>query len=177
MLPRLRQNAMRSAPASLGRMAATAILLAASSGLSATDAKLGYNRDVRPILSDKCFKCHGPDSQARKAELRLDVRESAMALHDGVPPVVPGKPEQSEVVRRIETDDPEDHMPPLKSNLRLSKDEAAVLRRWIAEGAEYQPHWSLTPPKAAPVPEVKLAGWPRHAIDRFVLARLERDGL
>jgi hypothetical protein len=158
-------------------MAAMAILLAASSGLGATGAKLEYNRDVRPILSDKCFKCHGPDSQARKAELRLDVRESVLALHDGVPALVPGKPEQSEVVRRIDTDDPDDHMPPLKSNLRLSKDEAAVLRRWIAEGAEYQPHWSLIPPKAAPLPEVKMAGWPRNEIDRFVLARLEREGL
>ena len=177
MLPRLRPNAMCSAPASLGRMAALAILLAASMGMRALAAKLEYNRDVRPILSDKCFKCHGPDSQARKAELRLDVRESALALHDGVPPLVPGKPGQSEVVRRIETADPEDHMPPLKSNLRLSKDEAAVLRRWIAEGAEYQPHWSLTPPKAAPVPEVRMAGWPRNAIDRFVLARLEHEGL
>jgi Protein of unknown function (DUF1553)/Protein of unknown function (DUF1549)/Planctomycete cytochrome C len=177
MPPRLRPNALCSAPASLGRLAALAILLAASSGRSATDAKLEYNRDVRPILSDKCFKCHGPDAQARKAELRLDVRESALALHDGVPPLVPGKPEQSEVVRRIETADPEDHMPPLKSNLRLSKDEAAVLRRWIAEGAEYQPHWSLIPPKAAPPPEVKMAGWPRNEIDRFVLGRLEREGL
>ena len=158
-------------------MAAVAILLAASTGLGAPTAKLEYNRDVRPILSDKCFKCHGPDSQARKAELRLDVRESALALHDGVPPIDPGKPEQSEVVRRIETDDREDHMPPLKSNLRLSKEEAAVLRRWIAEGAEYQPHWSLTSPKAAPVPDVKLAGWPGNAIDRFVLARLELEGL
>src|ERR1700691_4807505 len=129
-MPRcFRQNAMCSAPASFGRMAALVILLAASNGLGVTPAKLEYNRDVRTILSDKCFKCHGPDSQARKAELRLDVRESALALHDGVPPLVTGKPEQSEIVRRIETDDPEDHMPPRKSNLRLSKDEAAVLRR------------------------------------------------
>jgi len=152
-------------------------VLPVSSGRGATEGKLEYNRDVRPILADRCFKCHGPDSQARKAELRLDVRESALALHDGVPPLVPGKPQKSEVVRRIETDDAEDHMPPLKSNLKLSKDEVAVLKRWIAEGAGYQPHWSLIPPKAAPLPEVKMAGWARNEIDRFVLARLEREGL
>jgi hypothetical protein len=171
------QNAVRSSRYSFVRIVAMAILSAGAAGLSARAAKLEYNRDVRPILSDKCFKCHGPDSQARKADLRLDVRDSALALHDGVPPLVPGKPEESDIVHRIETDDPEDKMPPRKSNLRLSKDEAAVLRQWIAEGAEYQPHWSFTPPKAAPPPEVKMVDWPRNPIDRFVLARLEREGL
>jgi hypothetical protein len=139
--------------------------------------KIEYNRDVRPILSDKCFKCHGPDSKARKAELRLDLRDAALADHDGARPIVPGKTDESELVRRIETDDADDLMPPKRSNLRLSKNEIEVLRQWIAEGAEYQPHWSLVAPKAAPLPEVKKTDWPRNEIDRHVLARLEHGGL
>lgn len=137
---------------------------------------LEYNRDVRPILSDKCFKCHGPDSGARKADLRLDVRESAIAEHDGGWPIVPGHPEKSELIERVLATDPDDRMPQ-KSDEGLSKNEIAVLRRWIAEGAPYQPHWSLVPPKAANLPNVKRADWPRNAIDRFVLARLEAEGL
>ena len=84
-------------------------------------AKIEYNRDVRPILSDKCFKCHGPDAKARKAELRLDLRDNALADHDGARPIVPKQADKSEVVRRIETDDEDDLMPPKKSNLHLSK--------------------------------------------------------
>ena len=153
------------------------LLSLAALARGAAPAKLEYNRDIRPILSDKCFRCHGPDSQARKAELRLDVRDSALALHDGARPIVPGKPADSDLVERIETDDPDDHMPPRKSNLRLSKDEIAVLKRWIAEGAEYQPQWSLLAPQAAPLPVVRQVTWPRNEIDRFVLARLENAGL
>lgn len=144
---------------------------------TAAPAKLEYNRDVRPILSDKCFKCHGPDAQARKAELRLDVRDNALVEHDSGKPIIPGQPERSEIVHRIESSDADEQMPPRKSNLRLSKDEIALLRRWVAEGAEYQPHWSLVPPNAAPLPDVKMADWPRNEIDRFVLARLESEKL
>jgi len=137
------------------------LLLCTVAPLHAGPAKINYNRDVRPILSDKCFKCHGPDSQARKADRRLDIREAALAELDGVRAIVPSNAEQSELVRRIETDDADDLMPPRKSNLRLSKNEIAVLRQWIAEGAEYQPHWSFVPPKAAPLPEVKKMDWPQ----------------
>src|SRR5438046_2229552 len=122
-------------------------------------AKIEFNRDVRPILSDKCFKCHGPDTRSRKAKLRLDLRDDALAEHDSGRPIVPGKAEQSEVVRRIETNDEDDVMPPKKSNLHLSKNEIAVLRQWIAEGAEYQAHWSLVAPKAAPLPPVTKQDW------------------
>src|SRR5882724_7498904 len=93
-----------------------AMLCLSALARAATPAKLEYNRDVRPILSDKCFRCHGPDSQARKAELRLDQRDSAVAAHDGGKPIIPGQPEKSELVERIETSDPDDHMPPRKSN-------------------------------------------------------------
>ncbi len=145
-------------------MKTAAFLLLLASSLHA--AKLEYNRDVRPILSDKCFKCHGPDSAARKADRRLDVREAALTELDGVRAIVPGKPDVSELVLRAESSDPDEQMPPRKSNLRLSKDEIAVLRRWVAEGAEYQPHWSFVAPKA-------LTG----SIDTFVHERLAQDGL
>ena len=158
------------------------LCLAASAALpehadGAESGRLQYNRDVRPILSDKCFKCHGPDSNARKADLRLDLRESAVAEHDGGRPIVPGRVDQSEVVSRSQSADEDEKMPPSKSNLHLSQAEIDVLRRWIAEGAEYQPHWSFIPPTEPPVPDVKDAKWPRNEIDRFVLTALEAKNL
>jgi hypothetical protein len=149
----------------------------APSALAAPPATIEYNRDVRPILSDKCFKCHGPDAHSREAGLRLDMRDNALAEHDGGRPIIPGSAEKSELVRRIESADQDEVMPPKDSNLLLSKSEIATLRRWIAEGAHYQPHWSLVLPKAATLPEVKKADWPRNEIDRFVLAGLEHAGL
>src|SRR5438105_679152 len=128
------------------RIIATFLLAQAARGADAIPAKLEFNRDVRSILADKCFKCHGPDGNARKASLRLDHRDDALAPHDNGRPIVPGKPDESEFVRRIESTDEDEQMPPRKSNLQLSKAEAAVLRRWIAEGAEYQAHWSLVAP-------------------------------
>jgi hypothetical protein len=132
-----------------------------------------FDRDVRPILSDKCFKCHGPDPEARQAELRLDTREGAI---ESV--VVPGKPDESELIARITSDDPDVHMPPPDSKLVLSETEKEAIRQWIAAGAEYTEHWSFRPlPKSVEVPAVKDAAWPRKALDRFVLVRLEAEGL
>ena len=139
---------------------------------------LDYNRDVRPILADKCFKCHGPDPRAREAKLRLDVRaEAIVARRDGAFAIVPGKPGESEVVWRIESKHDDERMPPADSNLTLSVAERTVLRRWIAEGAEYRPHWSLVAPVREPLPEVNNTRWPRNEIDRFILARLEKENL
>jgi hypothetical protein len=136
-------------------------------------ARVDYNYHVRPILADRCFLCHGPDSKARKAGLRLDLRQSA--LDKGA--IVPGKPGDSELVRRISAAD-HTHMPPRKSNLSLRPDEIDTLRRWVEQGAEYRPHWAFVPlPAAVPLPEVSDPGWPRNGIDRFVLARLDREGL
>ena len=158
------------------RASALAYVLVATVAMAAEP--LGYNRDVRPILSDKWFKCHGPHAAARKAKLRLDLREDALREHgSGGTPIVPGKPDQSELVLRIEAKDPDDRMPPLDSHLSLSSKEIATLRQWIAEGAAYEPHWSLVAPRAAALPEVKNRAWARNEIDRFVLARLEREGL
>ncbi len=119
-------------------------------------AKLEYNRDVRPILADACFKCHGFDPHTRQAQLRLDVREAALKPAESTElPIVPGRPEQSEVVRRITSGDADEAMPPRSANRQLTPREIEILRRWIAEGAEYQPHWSLLPPKRPALPAVK----------------------
>ena len=140
-------------------------------------AAVDYNRAVRPILSNNCLKCHGPDEAERKAGLRLDVRDSALAAVDGGRNVlVPGKPEESALIARIEAMDG-DVMPPEESGKKLTQAEKDVLRRWIAEGAEYREHWAFTPPRRPPLPDVKDGSWPRNPVDRFILARLETEGL
>ena len=137
-----------------------------------------FNRDVVSILSGNCFKCHGPDSTNRKSGLRLDVRAKALAAAEsGKVAIVPSKPEASELVRRIFADDPDERMPPADSNKRLTDAQKQTLRRWIAEGAEYQAHWSFVPPKKASLPVVKRKDWPRNPLDNFILARLEAEGL
>jgi hypothetical protein len=135
--------------------------------------KLEFNRDVRPILAENCFACHGPDKAARKASLRLDRRDEAIAAEA----ITPGKPERSLLIERVFADDPSQRMPPAKTRKTLTPVEKETLRRWIAQGAEYQPHWSLIPPKRPPLPPVKNMGWVRNPIDRFILAELEKRGL
>lgn len=138
--------------------------------------KLRFNRDIRPILSDKCFQCHGPDSKNAKSEYRLDTFEHATATIDGVTGILPGDPKKSEVHWRIHSDDPDEQMPPSKSKLRLTTDEIAILDRWITEGAEYEAHWSFVPiPKKIEVPRV-AGDWGRNEIDAFVAAKLEEKG-
>src|SRR5207244_1501793 len=132
-----------------------------------------YNRDVRPILADNCFPCHGPDSAAAKAKLRLDVRDEAVKLGA----IVPGKPDDSEALRRVLSDDPQELMPPLKTKKTLTQGQKDLLKQWIAAGAEYQKHWSLLAPTRPPVPTVKDQGWVRNPIDSFILAKLEAAGL
>ncbi len=153
-------------------------VLALSADARANDqSEVRYNRDVRPILTDKCFRCHGPDSAARRADLRLDNRQAATADRDGHRVIEPGQPAKSELIRRIMSSDRDERMPPRDSGLVLSREEVETLRRWIQNGAEYQPHWSFTPPRRSPPPKVRDNGWPRNSIDRFVLSRLEREGL
>jgi hypothetical protein len=163
------------------RLVVVVVAVASGAGLNSAragdsrDAKVDYNFSVRPVLADRCFVCHGPDERARKADLRLDRSDSA--VDSGA--VVPGKPDESELVRRITLPptDP-DHMPPAKSNLALSPEEVAQLRRWVAEGAEYKPHWALLPlPRSVPAPAVSDPSWPATPVDPFVLARLDLEGL
>src|SRR5687767_14958696 len=113
------------------------------------DERVQFNRDVRPILSDKCFHCHGPDAKKRQAELRLDVRDAAVAAGA----LAPGKPDRSALLRRIVSDDPEERMPPAAAKLgRLSPQEVQTLRRWIEQGAEYESHWAFIPLAPVTVP-------------------------
>jgi Protein of unknown function (DUF1553)/Protein of unknown function (DUF1549)/Planctomycete cytochrome C len=136
-----------------------------------------FNRDVRPILSDKCFACHGPDEKHRTAKLRLDVEKDAKADRDGTHAIVPGKPAESELVRRITAEDVSERMPPKKTNKPLTASEIDTLRRWIAEGAKWSAQWAYVAPMKHPVPEVKDTAWPTNWVDRFLLARLEREKL
>ncbi|MBT9186719.1 DUF1553 domain-containing protein [Zobellia russellii] len=141
--------------------------------------RVDFNYHVKPILSDKCFACHGPDMANQKAGLRLDIAESAYeALESsGKHPIVPKKPGESEVVTRILSDDPELKMPPVEFNVALSKSEIATITKWIEQGAEYKPHWSFIKPKKEEAPKVTLAEWPKNTIDQFVLSKLERKSL
>jgi mono/diheme cytochrome c family protein len=134
--------------------------------------KLEYNRDIRPILAENCFACHGPDSASRKAGLRLDKRE--VAVQAGA--IAPGTPDKSELIRRV-FDSGKDHMPPAVTRKVLSTEQKDKLKQWIAAGAEYQKHWSLIAPTRATLPVVKNTAWVRNPIDRFVLAKLEEKGL
>jgi mono/diheme cytochrome c family protein len=134
--------------------------------------KLEYNRDIRPIFAENCFICHGQDSAARKAGLRLDQREEAIKKV-----IVPGKVEESKLVDRIFAEKDSKRMPPPKSNKTLTAAQRETLKRWIAEGAEYQALWSFIPPKRPTLPKVKNSGWARNPIDNFILADLEKYGL
>ena len=134
--------------------------------------KIEFNRDIRPILSNNCFTCHGPDNNMRKAKLRLDDEKSA---HKNA--IVAGQPLVSEVFRRLVIDDPDEKMPPKKTKKELTKKEIELIYDWIEQGAKYEPHWSLIAPRKHELPKVKSAGWVRNDIDRFVLARLEAEGL
>jgi Protein of unknown function (DUF1553)/Protein of unknown function (DUF1549)/Concanavalin A-like lectin/glucanases superfamily/Planctomycete cytochrome C len=143
-----------------------------SSPASAGD-KLEYNRDVRPILAENCFACHGADSAARKADLRLDQREAALKAEA----IIAGDPDGSELLNRINSDDADQVMPPPKSKKTLSKEQKEILKRWITEGAEYQPLWSFIPPRRPAPPALKSSGWVKNPIDRFTLAKLDALGL
>ncbi len=135
---------------------------------------------VRPILADRCFKCHGPDEKARKGKLRLDLKENAYAVRDAArkeSAVVPFHPERSQLCWRISATNEDDRMPPVASNLSLTAEEKAVLKRWVEQGAEYKPHWAFSPVAKVPVPRVTTGSLERNPIDAFVEARLAREGL
>ncbi len=147
------------------------------SAAAAVPERVEFNRDIRPILSDKCFACHGPDANHRKADLRLDTEAGARADLGGHAALVPGKPQESAVIARITSPKRGQRMPPAKSGKELSPREIELIRLWIEQGAVYQPHWSFIPPHRPTLPAVKDTAWPRGDIDRFILARLEANGL
>ena len=147
--------------------------LVAPAALSADMPPLDFNRDIRPILSENCFYCHGQDGQKREADLRLDDREAAIAAGA----IVPGDVGASTMLERIHSTDPDVLMPPPNSNRRLSDDQKKLLDRWIREGAVYAPHWAFVPPVRHAPPAVRQADWPRNDVDRFILAKIEAAGL
>lgn len=151
-----------------------AMILARFSPTSQAQEKITFNRDVRPILSNNCFLCHGRDDKNRKAKLRLDVRESATKSGKaGRAPIAPGKPDDSEMVRRIFAEDETERMPPPKSHKHLTTKEKETLKHWIAEGAEYQDHWAYIKPNRPNVPRVQHQELVRNPIDAFILSGLE----
>lgn len=149
------------------------LMVSNSSPRTQAQEKLEYNRDIRPILAENCFSCHGPDSAARKARLRLDQRDAAIQSEA----IIPSHPEKSSLVERIFAKDAAEIMPPPKTQKKLSAADKEKLRRWIASGAEYQPHWSFISAKRPDLPQVKNQKWVRNAIDAFILAKLEQEGL
>lgn len=138
---------------------------------------VGFDRDIRPILSDNCYQCHGPDEKARKAKLRLDLKESAFRVQDGIAVINPGKSAESELVRRITTTDTDDLMPPPRSNHKLTPKQIDLIKQWIDSGAKWSGHWAFNPIQFPSPPAVKNTRWPVNEIDRFILARLEQQNL
>jgi hypothetical protein len=174
-------------PACRGALASFALAVLAFWTASAqAEAAVDFDRDVRPVLSDHCFRCHGPDPATRKAGLRLDTREGLFALIDGADGktragVAPGHPESSELFLRVSTTDPDDRMPPAKWTKTTGKAptaaEIATLRDWIREGAAWRGHWAFEPVTRPALPETRDRNWPRNAIDHLVAQRLEKEGL
>lgn len=136
-----------------------------------------FNRDIRPIFSNTCFACHGPDANKRKMKLRLDVREQAIATRDDFRPVFPGDASKSEAYRLIMAEDPEDRMPPADFHIKLSARDKAMIKKWIDQGAVYEDHWAFLSPKKSAVPKKGLASATSHPIDAFVVRKLEASGL
>jgi len=142
--------------------------------------KVDFNFHIKPILSDRCFKCHGPDAANRKADLRLDIESNAYAVLKDAPgkhAIVPGNTSQSEVVHRIFSSDPQYMMPPPASNLSLTEEEKGLIKKWIQQGAQYKKHWALIKPEKSALPPIKNKKWIHNEIDRFTLAKMEDKGL
>ncbi|VTR92329.1 signal peptide protein : Uncharacterized protein OS=Singulisphaera acidiphila (strain ATCC BAA-1392 / DSM 18658 / VKM B-2454 / MOB10) GN=Sinac_7111 PE=4 SV=1: PSCyt1 [Gemmata massiliana] len=151
---------------------ALAVLLALAS-LARAQEKIDFARDVLPVLSNHCFQCHGPDEKARKGDLRLDTKEDALRKQGAV--IVPGKSSESEFVKRLESADPGEVMPPRKANKPLKPEQVATLKKWIDQGASWGTHWSFVKP-ARPIPP--STKYPiQNPIDKFVFARLEKEAL
>ncbi|VAX37886.1 hypothetical protein MNBD_PLANCTO02-3192 [hydrothermal vent metagenome] len=136
-----------------------------------------FSSDIRPILSETCFQCHGPDKESREADLRLDTKAGAFANLDGHKAIVPGHPEKSELYLRLTTQDKDEQMPPADFKKRVTPQQIEKLRLWILSGAKWEEHWAFTPPVKAPLPQVKKTKWVHNPIDNFVLKRLEQEHL
>jgi mono/diheme cytochrome c family protein len=140
---------------------------------------IAYNEQIQPILAENCFSCHGPDSSTRKGKLRLDRAEFATAKREDLPAITPGRPEESALIERILSKDEEERMPPAESHKTLKPAEIELLKRWVAEGAHYQEHWSFIAPVRPTVPTATgaLRGWVRNPIDHFIGQTFSSAGL
>ena len=156
--------------------ALSAAVFAAVPGLGDDRAAVNFSRDIRPILSNTCFKCHGPDEEAREAELRLDMPEAAFADRDGYRAIDTRTPAESAVLKRITSADESERMPPVDSGLKLTDQQIDLIRKWIEQGAHYELHWSFRPMQRPKVPEVK-SSWMRNDVDAFILENLNRNKL
>ncbi len=157
--------------------AAGALLLGPTTVAAAANGAVDFQRQVRPVLSDACFQCHGPDPATRIAGLRLDVRDGAFEERANGTPIVAGAPEKSLLYQRITHQDPAQRMPPEYSHKEVSAEQTELIRQWIEQGAVWEEHWAFTPPVRSEPPAVRPAEWPRNPIDRFLLARLDAAGL
>ena len=153
------------------------LALAAAEHHETPQATLNYNLDIRPILADNCFACHGPDAKTRQADLRFDTKAGAFSEPSGYPVIVPGKPEESELHLRIASDDDTYRMPPAGFNKTLTQEQIEAITQWIREGAKWEEHWAFTTPVRPTAPAVKNKDWVRNPIDAFILSRLEKEGL
>lgn len=171
------QGANVGVSATILRSIAGVVALAVVAVDATGEEKLRFNRDIRPILTEKCFACHGPAAKRDDGVIRLDLRDDLLQPDaEGRAVLVPGKPDDSELVRRILATDESLRMPPADSKKPLTDDEKQRLVRWVREGAEYEPHWAFVPPVRPLLPDVTQTDWPCNEIDRFVLARLEQEG-
>ena len=143
----------------------------------AASGPVDFDREIRPILSDNCFTCHGPDEKQRMVKLRFDTKEGAFADRGGYRVIVPGNAAASRMYQRISAPDKTKRMPPPFANRTLTPTQIELIGRWINEGAKWEPHWAFLPPRRPPLPRVKNRSWPRNAIDAFILERLEKEGL
>ncbi len=155
----------------------TLLATAAGAGTAAAADTVDFHRDIRPILSNACFQCHGPDEKNRKADLRLDTKSGTFEDRGDYFIIVPGKPEKSRLIQRITAPDPKKRMPPAKSGKKLSPQQIDLILRWVQQGAKWSEHWAFVPPVRPALPAVKNSRWLRTPIDAFILARLEREGL
>ncbi|MCA9209806.1 MAG: DUF1549 domain-containing protein, partial [Planctomycetales bacterium] len=157
---------------------AFSMLTIAVPAVQAEEPSVSFTRDIRPILSDACFACHGPDENTREGGFRLDSKDSALGTADtGSHPIVPGDLNASELWQRITSDDPDLKMPPADSNKSLKPEDIEKIRVWIEQGAAWREHWAFMAPTRPELPSVENESWPRNEIDRFILSRLDQEKL
>lgn len=173
---RIQDEAFLNLAGTRGRFATLAVLLLIASSAASAE-QVNFNRDIRPLLSNKCFQCHGPDVETREADLRLDTEVGATADLGDYRAVDREKPDESELIHRITSDDPDMRMPPVDSGKELSPDEIKLIKQWIGEGAVWSRHWAYVPPHVVEPPQVHDTDWPLNWVDQFVLAKLEKLNL